>query len=222
CIVCTDDVPKTSLHHALLACSHPPQTCLSCISSWISSRLKSSGHGSLTCPQCNEQLNDTEIKALTTPEVYEQYEALVVRSSLSDNPEFHWCMGPGCQYGQLHADSNPIFRCAQCSFRSCIQHKVPWHDGLTCTEYDASIISRQRQVEKAASEKKIRQTSRLCPGENCGWRIEKNKGCDHMTCRKCKTEFCWLCGANYRDIKRQGNTAHSRACRYFSTNLPGL
>lgn len=223
CVICTNDVLRASLPSSITAtCNHPPQTCRPCISSWISSRLKTSGQGSLTCPQCTERLNDIEIKAFATPEIYEQYQFLVLRSTLSDNPEFHWCIGPGCQSGQLHADSNPIFRCTQCSFHSCIEHKVPWHDGVTCTEYDASIVSRQREMEEAASKKKIKETSRQCPGKNCGWRIEKNDGCDHMTCRKCNTEFCWLYKTNYNDIRRDGNMAHRRTCRYYSTNLPAL
>ena len=28
--------------------------------------------------------------------------------------------------------------------------------------------------------------------------IEKNGGCNHMTCRKCNFEFCWLCSQNWR------------------------
>jgi hypothetical protein len=43
-----------------------------------------------------------------------------------------------------------------------------------------------------------------------------------MTCVKCRTEFCWLCEANYKDVRRLGNTAHRLTCRYYPTNLPSL
>lgn len=31
----------------------------------------------------------------------------------------------------------------------------------------------------------------MCPG--CNVPIEKNTGCNHMQCIKCKAGFCWLC-----------------------------
>ena len=30
----------------------------------------------------------------------------------------------------------------------------------------------------------------------CRTRIEKNEGCNHMTCGFCEYEFCWVCGAS--------------------------
>jgi len=33
--------------------------------------------------------------------------------------------------------------------------------------------------------------ARRCPG--CHVAIERNGGCNHMTCQNCKHEFCWLC-----------------------------
>lgn len=36
---------------------------------------------------------------------------------------------------------------------------------------------------------------RKCPG--CKSPIEKSDGCNHMTCKKCRFEFCWLCEKKY-------------------------
>ncbi|KAJ3390790.1 hypothetical protein HDU84_007036 [Entophlyctis sp. JEL0112] len=35
--------------------------------------------------------------------------------------------------------------------------------------------------------------------EKCQSTIEKNGGCNHMTCRKCKYEFCWVCMGPWSD-----------------------
>ena len=34
-----------------------------------------------------------------------------------------------------------------------------------------------------------------CP--NCGVYVQKNGGCPHMVCAKCKYEFCWTCLGHY-------------------------
>ena len=43
----------------------------------------------------------------------------------------------------------------------------------------------------------INDNTKACPNSNCKKRIQKNEGCNHMTCKQCSTHFCWLCNQIY-------------------------
>nr|OQO03080.1 hypothetical protein B0A51_18846 [Rachicladosporium sp. CCFEE 5018] len=74
--------------------------------------------------------------------------------------------------------------------------------------------ARRRRAEEAKGVDWVQKNSKQCPNAKCGFSIQKKSGCDHMTCSRCKHEFCWECLADYRDITRTDNTAHQRNCRF--------
>lgn len=159
-------------------------------------------------------------------------------SVFSGLPNFAMCLGPGCGFGQIHAlgDDEPIMTCEVCKFKICYVHKLPWHEGKTCAEYDAD---RQKIVkQEAASERYIQKHATVCPNPKCGIPISKISGCDHMTCeyhfwaprmlfvssyiisgRHCEHQFCYICSAAWRRIMARGNTAHARTCKYHSRHI---
>ena len=77
--------------------------------------------------------------------------------------------------------------CRGCGQKSCYTHDIPWHKGLTCSEYDAT-----KQGNDERTQGLLEKETKQCP--KCGVRITKDGGCDHMTCKvqACKYEFCWL------------------------------
>ena len=86
-------------------------------------------------------------------------------------------------------------QCNECGVHTCIKHGVP-HSGETCLQYDV----RRAGGRDGASEQYIRQHTQKCPG--CRHGIEKNGGCDHMTCVRaaggCGHEFWFKCGCDYK------------------------
>jgi len=68
--------------------------------------------------------------------------------------------------------------------------------------------------------------ARRCPG--CKTVIEKNGGCQHMTCRECCHEFWWCCGQAYRGKHKLRLCAPSSSIRslvqhrslYWGPNVP--
>jgi hypothetical protein len=55
-------------------------------------------------------------------------------------------------------------------------------------------------------EELVHKTSKPCP-TGCGWQIEKNLGCNHMTCSRCRHEFCWRCLQPYKHPASAGTCA---------------
>src|SRR4051812_43056626 len=97
---------------------------------------------------------------------------------LNSIPNFRHCLGPGCASGQIHDSGieGNIFRCNECNFLVCTVHDEAFHAGETCAEYDKRKNS-QRKVEDDASVEKIKNTTKQCPGPECGVNIEKDRGC---------------------------------------------
>lgn len=87
---------------------------------------------------------------------------------------------------------------------------------MSCDEYDAA----GRESDEVGLLQQLNSSAvRRCP--KCRHGIEKNGGCDHITCRKeaggCGAEFCWLCLADYNGpagIRAVGNSAHASTCQY--------
>ncbi|KAF2818264.1 hypothetical protein CC86DRAFT_434951 [Ophiobolus disseminans] len=165
CFVCSDGFSGTELP-SLTDCSHPPHTCSGCFADW----------GEAKCPEsnCKVMLTYYEIQQIATSEIFEKYDTFIA-------PNFRWCRR--CDFGQIHTsgEGENIFTCALCGHKVCVIHEDTWHEGETCAEYEHRS-SPHRAQDKIAQEAAINRLSKKCPGRNCIYNIEKNNGCDHMTC----------------------------------------
>lgn len=41
--------------------------------------------------------------------------------------------------------------------------------------------------------------TKQCPNTKCQRPIEKNQGCNHMHCKMCNKEFCWICLGDWKE-----------------------
>ncbi|EME41140.1 hypothetical protein DOTSEDRAFT_55051 [Dothistroma septosporum NZE10] len=225
CVCCGDEkhVLDFPVKPATNVCQHVSTTCIDCMHSWLSSELDTKGCEDLKCPECPGILAYDSIHLLSNRSTSTKYEQLLLRNTLSSLPEFAWCLSPTCESGQLNTQNGNYMECdtslGGCGYKQCLLHKVPWHAGETCPQYEHRVSGRKAAEEEAATNAMLDEVSKICPGKNCGWRIQKSTGCDHMTCRKCKWQFCWECLASHKEIKREGNTAHERWCKFHSENL---
>ncbi|XP_071447083.1 ankyrin repeat and IBR domain-containing protein 1-like [Hetaerina americana] len=71
------------------------------------------------------------------------------------------------------------------------------------------------EMEDAANCLWLVTNSKPCP--NCRSRIQKNEGCNHMKCSKCKFDFCWVCLESWK--KHSSATGgYFRCNRYEAVN----
>jgi E3 ubiquitin-protein ligase RNF14 len=123
-----------------------------------------------------------------------RFDELSMRSFLSADANFLYCLAEGCPSGQIHdtGAEGPIFRCAACGYRMCTAHDpvIPFHENEVCTQYnerterekaEAEEADRVRFQQEEASAAEVGRSSVECPG--CGVQIQKTTGCDHMTCK---------------------------------------
>lgn len=108
-----------------------------------------------------------------------------------ENDAVKVCPDPRCGATFIVHNQNlqPIWcRCdrAICSFCS-----ADYHFPIDCAEiknWDKMVLDNENQWIEIVRYK-------ICP--SCKNPIEKNEGCNHMTCR-CKHEFCWICLKDWR------------------------
>ncbi|GIZ41819.1 hypothetical protein CKM354_000511000 [Cercospora kikuchii] len=209
------------------SCAHVVESCWSCWEQWIETQLASQTPDKISCIQCRTTLTAEDIRAYATPVDYQRYLDLCLRTALSADPSFHFCKDNSCESGQFH-DTGEIFCCTACSHKHCVECQSEWHEGKTCESYQAEKrhneekakleeeeLRARRVWEDEASEDTNARTTKACPGSECGKRIEKNDGCEHMICRQCDHEFCWLCLADYKAIRKEGNHAHEKDCPHW-------
>ncbi|CZT05440.1 uncharacterized protein RAG0_11529 [Rhynchosporium agropyri] len=141
CVICTEDFsddrkPPPCIS---LACVHEPSVCGDCFQEFLEHELNNKLWNKIACPECGVFLAYKDIKRLANVRTFSRYEVLSLRSALASDDNFAWCRA--CDFGQVHTGSTeqPIVRCNNCGFRSCFQHSVPWHDRLTCDEYDEML-----------------------------------------------------------------------------------
>jgi E3 ubiquitin-protein ligase RNF19A len=184
CEICYMEYPSESV--ISLPCGH--MFCVTCIDGYLCLEIKEARVLQIKCCQVDcEFVFDPEIIAsIVSPSQYEKY-LTFKRNKLTElDPDSKWCPNPKC--GQVvkreNSDSN-YMKCADCGTEICYECNEPWHPKVTCekaTDESYEAWARGKNIQK-------------CP--NCKRRVEKDSGCNHMTCAVCGYQWCWLCRGKY-------------------------
>ncbi|RCH80044.1 hypothetical protein CU098_002904, partial [Rhizopus stolonifer] len=190
CDICCDQVDQS----IGLSCDH--RFCQACYKQYVQQKIGEGESRRIECPESDCQLivDQKTVELLMDAVGLKKYRELLNRTFVDDHDFLKWCPAPDCEYAIECAVPStslvsfvPTVRC-ECQHRFCFGCTLNDHQPCIC-----SLVS--KWLKKCADDSEtanwISANTKECG--KCHSTIEKNGGCNHMTCRKCKHEFCWVC-----------------------------
>jgi ariadne-1 len=197
CMICMDEFRMDECYG--LPCAH--LYCSTCWKEYIDNRFTTEQpeeflHTRCPWPKCIAMCGNACYKKFLSQENFEKVEKSIL-ASFVERKNRHWCPSPFCTNAieTVVADHRTPIECT-CKFRFCFlcnDYGIGDHAPSDCEQVE-------KWLKKAAAESEnvlwMQANTKKCP--KCLSHIEKNGGCMHMSCNKCKHEFCWLCRSDWR------------------------
>ena len=197
CPICFDDGQTETFS---LMCEH--KFCTSCWKEYITSKVRTEAESTIACmaEDCNIVALDPFVrKALADDtETWARYQELLVRQFVACIPHLKFCPYPSCTNTVSCTSAAtkssltsmvPIVSCAEPAHVFCFGCPIDAdHRPIICA---VAKMWLQKCRDDSETANWIKSNTKEC--SKCQSTIEKNGGCNHMTCKKCKYEFCWVC-----------------------------
>lgn len=193
CDICCEE--GEGLESFAIKCGH--RYCVDCYRHYLSQKIREEGEAArIQCPAdgCNLIIDARSLDLLLTTELTERYHELLNRTYVEDKEILKWCPAPDCENAiECPVKKKDLDRlvptvACSCGHRFCFGCILNDHQPAPC-----ELV--KKWLKKCADDSEtanwISANTKECP--KCNSTIEKNGGCNHMTCRKCKHEFCWMC-----------------------------
>lgn len=209
CLICCETYPQ--VHVYSLTCNH--RYCVDCYYRYIDNDIYK---GELiTCIDINCKytiphrdideivwLTESGHDSIKTTDILASNRLLIscAKKYIETKWNYRWCPGLDCNdfveliEGDLdegnkpeNIDHVPIVKCPS-YHEFCFNCKFENHLPCPCWIVKLWITKCEDDSETANW---IDANTHSCP--NCQSSIEKNGGCNHMTCSKCNHQFCWIC-----------------------------
>jgi len=184
CGICRGDGEATV---TALACGH--KYCNDCWHHYLTLKV-TEGQTSILCPEpsCQLQVRADVVEAVCEPPVFSKYKTFLLESRVNESRRTVWCPYQDCGLAvDASRASGKFVTCAQ-KHSFCVECKQEAHAPADCATVKLWL---QKCDDDSETLHWLSAHTQDCP--KCHSTIEKNGGCNHMTCRKCKHDFCWVC-----------------------------
>lgn len=175
-----------------LGCGHT--YCKDCLGRIVDGAIAERSTMQLNCPTptCRSKMTHEDVRSIST-DVRKHQQIIEIRrqEEFNQNPAARHCPTPNCTHQFLHQSGRAQrMTCPQCGEVYCKNCLLEHPEVITCQEARTN-----RAQTEDANEGWLRNNTRECP--RCHAHIERIAGCNHMTCTRCRHEFCWLCMRNW-------------------------
>lgn len=192
CDICC--LPTTPNLMFALRCSH--YFCRVCWQRYLKWKImEESQSDRIHCPSLSCQMlveDEVVFQMVSDPTIIRRFRKLISHSFVLHNRALTWCPGVDCGHAVRCFGPREAYQitCTNCSECFCFACGQPWHDPVRCEQLKIWL---KKIGDDAGTCNWIAINTKECP--KCHVVIEKNGGCNHMTCRNqdCKHEFCWMC-----------------------------
>uniref|UniRef100_A0A8K9WZE3 RBR-type E3 ubiquitin transferase n=1 Tax=Oncorhynchus mykiss TaxID=8022 RepID=A0A8K9WZE3_ONCMY len=193
CGVCLQLVRRDAL--LALPCQH--SFCKTCWEQHCTVLVKDGMGVGISCmaQDCSLQMpEDFVLPLLPGEELKDKYRRYLFRDYVESHFQLQLCPGADCPIViQVQEPRARRVQCIRCNEVFCFKCRIMYHAPTDCPTI-------RRWLTKCADDSEtanyISAHTKDCP--KCNICIEKNGGCNHMQCSKCKHDFCWMCLGDWK------------------------
>ncbi|XP_062397060.1 E3 ubiquitin-protein ligase ARIH2 isoform X2 [Sardina pilchardus] len=193
CGVCLQLVRRDALH--ALPCHH--SFCKGCWEQHCTVLVKDGMGVGISCmaQECSLRMpEDSVLPLLPGEELRDKYRRYLFRDYVESHFQLQLCPGADCPIViQVQEPRARRVQCSRCGEVFCFKCRQMYHAPTDCPTIRKWLTKCADDSETANY---ISAHTKDCP--KCNICIEKNGGCNHMQCSKCKYDFCWMCLGDWK------------------------
>jgi ariadne-1 len=200
CDICCEDKEESYQ----LRCGH--YYCIDCYRRYIDERIAKGNV--IKCPSCDLALTPADIDIIIGNNGSNKLLQNSMKEYVERHANYKWCPSPDCReiVEVLHtSDVTSLVEERKVPVVTCgAGHQFCFHCGYESHLPSPCYVTKswiRKCKDDSETVKWITSNTKNCP--KCDTAIEKNGGCNHMTCKKCAYEFCWICLGDWRKHSNQ-------------------
>ncbi|TTF41805.1 Ankyrin repeat and IBR domain-containing protein 1 [Bagarius yarrelli] len=209
-----------------IPCGH--EFCRSCWESFLNMKIQEGEAHNIFCPayDCFQLVPVEVIESVVSREMDKRYLQFDIKAFVENNPAIRWCPRAGCERAVRLARQGPGAGASDPLSFPLLQARLMCqgeaHEPCDCQTWKMWLQKvTDMKPEELAGVSEAYEDAANClwlltnskPCTNCKSPIQKNEGCNHMQCAKCKYDFCWICLEEWK--KHSSSTGgYYRCTRY--------